>query len=64
MGRMKSKKKYEMQRKQARKWAIEYIADYLYSWGIEPTEENIRKYALARRRTLKQFHRTRGHLLG
>ena len=53
-----------MQRKQARKWAIEYIADYLYSWGIEPTEENIRKYALARRRTLKQFHRTRGHLLG
>lgn len=61
---MKSKKKYEMQRKQARKWAIEYIADYLYSWGIEPTEENIRKYALARRRMLKQFHRMRGHLLG
>lgn len=51
-------------KKQARKWAIEYITDYLYSWGIEPTEENIRKYALARRRTLKQFHRLRGHLLG
>lgn len=61
---MKSKKEYEMQRKQARKWAIEYITDCLYSWGIEPTEENIRKYALARRRTLKQFHRMRGHLLG
>lgn len=61
---MKSKKEYEMQRKQARKWAIEYITDYLYSWGIEPTEENIRKYALARRRMLKQFHRLRGHLLG
>ena len=57
---MKSKKEYEMQRKQARKWAVWYL-DYA---GIEPTEKNIRKYALARRRTLKQFHRLRGHLLG
>ncbi len=57
---MKSKKEYEMQRKRARKWAVWYLG---YA-DIEPTEENIRKYALARRRTLKQFHRLRGHLLG
>lgn len=57
---MKSKKGYEMQRKRARKWAVWYLG---YA-GVEPTEENIRKYALARRRTLKQFHRLRGHLLG
>ena len=57
---MKSKKEYEMQRKRAKKWAVWYLG---YA-GVEPTEENIRKYALARRRILKQFHRLRGHLLG
>lgn len=57
---MKSKKEYEMQRKRAREWSILYL-DYA---GIEPTEKNIREYAFARRRILKQFHRLRGHLLG
>ena len=61
---MKSKSDYEKQRKQARKWAIKYITDYLYSLGIEPTEENIRIYASFRRQALKQFHRLRGHMVG
>lgn len=61
---MKSKSDYEKQREQARKWAIEYITDHLYSLGIEPTEENIRIYARFRKQALKQFHRLRGHMLG
>ena len=58
---MKSKSDYEKQREQAREWAIKYIVDCL---DIEPTEENVREYARARRRVLKQFHHLRGPMVG
>nr|DAH36955.1 MAG TPA: hypothetical protein [Caudoviricetes sp.] len=59
---MRSKSEYAMQKVLAREWAIQYIksmqsVDFL-------TEENIKKYARARRRALKQFHRLRGHMRG
>lgn len=63
---MKSRSEYAKQRKQARKWAIEYIK-YLNKNDdlcVEMTEENIKGYARSRRQTLKQFHRLRGRMLG
>lgn len=59
---MRSKSEYAMQKVLAREWAIQYIksmqsVDFL-------TEENIKKYARARRLALKQFHRLRGHMRG
>jgi hypothetical protein len=59
---MRSKSEYAMQKVLAREWAIQYIksmqsVDFL-------TEENIKKYARARRWAMKQFHRLRGHMRG
>lgn len=58
---MRSKSEYAMQKEQSREWAIQYIKSMQC---VDLTEENIKKYARARRQALKQFHSLRGHMRG